>query len=296
VTKLDYADPLSLSFATTPEGSTSTDSPKTVTVENGGNATLTFPTPATGSILNIFSGFTLDLTTTCPQLSTNSTPGMLDPNAACTYAVDFSPTTAGNLSGSLVLTDNALNAPSPSYATQSITLSGTATAAVGFSLASLNSSTLTDSSNITVSLGASGTMYISVMPVGGFTGNVALTAVFTTTPPGTTVVPILSLSPTSISVLNGASGSALLSTLTINDTTATAYFGTGTGAAAFNFQPLFWSPGYNNVVPEDVNGDGKVDVILYDSSTGTEYTGISNGNGSFSYIYNLWGTGTLLAQ
>ncbi len=163
VTKLDFADPPSLSFATTAEGSTSTDSPKTVTVENGGNATLTFPTPATGTIPIIPSGYRLDYTTTCPQLSTNSSPGTLDPGDTCAYAVDFSPIATGNFSGSLVLTDNNLNAPSPSYATQSIALSGTATAAVSFAL--------TNSGNINVTLGGSGTTTITVTPVGGFTGS-----------------------------------------------------------------------------------------------------------------------------
>jgi hypothetical protein len=45
------------------------------------------------------------------------------------------------------------------------------------------------------------------------------------------------------------------------------------------------------VEPEDVNGDGKVDVILYNSTTGTEYTGISNGDGTFNYTYQYWGIG-----
>ena len=49
------------------------------------------------------------------------------------------------------------------------------------------------------------------------------------------------------------------------------------------------------MIPEDVNGDGKVDVILYNNSTGTEYTGISNGNGTFSYTYGNWGIGKVLA-
>ena len=45
-----------------------------------------------------------------------------------------------------------------------------------------------------------------------------------------------------------------------------------------------------------MNGDGKVDVILYNSATGTEYTGISNGSGGFTYQYQLWGAGKMLAK
>jgi hypothetical protein len=54
------------------------------------------------------------------------------------------------------------------------------------------------------------------------------------------------------------------------------------------------SPGYDWVIPEDVNCDGKVDVILYNSTTGTEYTGISAGDGTFTYTYSLWGAGKVL--
>ena len=43
------------------------------------------------------------------------------------------------------------------------------------------------------------------------------------------------------------------------------------------FQSLFWSPGYDFVESGDLNGDGKTDFALYNSSTGTMYTGISNG-------------------
>jgi hypothetical protein len=71
---------------------------------------------------------------------------------------------------------------------------------------------------------------------------------------------------------------------------------TGTGSGTFNFQSLFWSHGYDYVVPEDVDGDGKVDIILFNSADGTEYTGISNGNGTFNYTYKYWPIGTMLAR
>ena len=50
------------------------------------------------------------------------------------------------------------------------------------------------------------------------------------------------------------------------------------------------------MIPEDVNCDGKADVILYNSTTGTEYTGLSNGNGSFTYTFSFWGTGKVLTD
>lgn len=50
------------------------------------------------------------------------------------------------------------------------------------------------------------------------------------------------------------------------------------------------------MVPQDVNGDGKSDIILYNSTTGTEYTGISIGAGAFTYTYSLWGFNRMLAR
>ena len=60
--------------------------------------------------------------------------------------------------------------------------------------------------------------------------------------------------------------------------------------------PLFWGPGYDGVEIEDVNGDGQSDVILYNSSTGTEYTGINDGHGVFTFTYSDWGSRKILAR
>jgi hypothetical protein len=127
VKKLDFVDPPSLSFAATTVGSQSSDSPQSVTVSNVGNADLTFPVPLAGNNPGVASGFTLDGSTTCPRLSTISAAGTLAAGTSCAYGVDFIPVAAGTVSGSMVLTDNNLNAAGPSYATQSISLSGTAT-------------------------------------------------------------------------------------------------------------------------------------------------------------------------
>ncbi len=122
VVRLDYADPPSLTFGKTSVGVESSDSPQTVTVSNNGNADLTFPVPASGHNPSISSGFTLDVLTTCPELSASSTAGTLAAGASCDYAVDFIPVAAQPYSGSLTLTDNSLNA-SPAV-TQAIPLTG----------------------------------------------------------------------------------------------------------------------------------------------------------------------------
>ena len=128
VWKVDYSDPPSLSFATTSFGSTASDSPKTVTLTNVGNAALNFPIPTVGSNPSIATSFTLDSSgsSDCPLLSaTGSAPGTLAAGASCLLPISFRPAAVGALSGSLVLMDDNLNATAPAYTTQSISLSGT---------------------------------------------------------------------------------------------------------------------------------------------------------------------------
>ena len=112
ITKIDIVDPPSLSFPNTNVGSTS--AAQDVTVENRGNATLTF------SHTIPYGDFTLNgPDTTC-------IPGeqVLSVDATCVFAIEFTPLTPGPQTGSVVMTDNALNgAP----ATQTISVSGTGT-------------------------------------------------------------------------------------------------------------------------------------------------------------------------
>jgi sugar lactone lactonase YvrE len=127
VLKEDLANPPSLTFAATAIGSTSSDSPQTITLVNDGNATLTFPIPTTGDDPSISTNFTLSssVASACPLLSSSSSSlGTLAAGESCLLPISFSPTVVGSLSGSLVLTDNALNV---SGSTQSISLSGTGT-------------------------------------------------------------------------------------------------------------------------------------------------------------------------
>jgi hypothetical protein len=125
--KLDFADPPSLTYAGVGVGAES--GPQLVTVSNDGNADLTFAVPAAGDNPSISSGFTLDASTTCPQLHPGSAPAILTMGASCVYAIDFTPAQLGKYSGSLTLSDNSLNAGAPGYAVQSVALSGISTAA-----------------------------------------------------------------------------------------------------------------------------------------------------------------------
>jgi hypothetical protein len=96
--KIDVSDPPSLSFATTAAGSTSSDSPKTVTVWNNGNATLSFPIPTSGNNPSIATNFTLNGTgsSACPIVgSGSSAAGTLAADATCTLSISFAPQAAG---------------------------------------------------------------------------------------------------------------------------------------------------------------------------------------------------------
>ncbi|MHB8215525.1 MAG: Ig-like domain repeat protein [Candidatus Sulfotelmatobacter sp.] len=126
--KITVAAPPALTFASTNVGSISSDSPQTVTVSNIGNAPLVFPVPASGSNPGVVRNFTLNGTvrTPCPLVEAGAlSPGSLAANSACLLPVSFAPLDSGGDFGSVVLTDTALNAAGPGYATQTVSLFGT---------------------------------------------------------------------------------------------------------------------------------------------------------------------------
>jgi trimeric autotransporter adhesin len=131
VRKTDVSNP-TLTFATpTAVGSTdTTDGPLGVIVSNIGNATLTLPPPSTESNASVSAGFSFFIGNSgpCPFEGPSSSAGTLGQGSSCGLTVEFEPVSVGSITGSLVLTDNSLNVASP-YATQTISLIGTAVAA-----------------------------------------------------------------------------------------------------------------------------------------------------------------------
>ena len=120
VVELDYANPPSLTFLTaTPVGTVDTtagDSPQTVTVQNIGNATLTF---------QAFNLLDAALASLGPADCTVLSPLQLASGTTCTLGIEFAPAAAGPVTGYVNVVDNALNAASPNFATQTITVQGT---------------------------------------------------------------------------------------------------------------------------------------------------------------------------
>jgi sugar lactone lactonase YvrE len=128
IQKIDRVDPPSLTFASTSVGATSSDSPLLVTLTNSGNAALTLEAPSTGFNPSISANFNLDGggANPCPVVS--NTTAAVGSGASCVLPISFVPTAAGSINGAVVINDNSLNAAAPAFATQTISLSGTATA------------------------------------------------------------------------------------------------------------------------------------------------------------------------
>jgi 6-phosphogluconolactonase (cycloisomerase 2 family) len=91
--------------------------------------------------------------------------------------------------------------------------------------------TLTNSGNIAVSAGSSGTSTITVTPANSFTGTVTLTCAVTS-PTGAVSATGCSLSPTSVSITSTTAQTATLTATTTSTTTAGAYQLTVTGASS----------------------------------------------------------------
>ena len=108
IKKIDLADAPSLAFAPTSVGSTSSDSPQLITLANAGNASLNLAIPNVGLNPSVPSNFGYGNSSTCTQLSsvsggTSSIPA----GGSCAIAINFAPVAAGNVSGSIVITDDA---------------------------------------------------------------------------------------------------------------------------------------------------------------------------------------------
>ena len=109
---IDVADAPAITFAITKPQTTSTDSPRHVTVANIGNAPLVFPVPASGTDAYTTGGaaFPLDGESTCPVVGVSGVAASLDAGSSCVYGVSFMPEYRGTYLAELVLTDNNLNA------------------------------------------------------------------------------------------------------------------------------------------------------------------------------------------
>ena len=124
VYKLSVSTPPTLTFPTATDVGVldSTDGPLGFTVENIGNAPLSFAVPSSGSNPSVAAGFVWDDASSCTQVPASAAAFSLAPAGSCSVQIEFQPTAPGANMGSVALTDNSLNATA---ATQSAALSGT---------------------------------------------------------------------------------------------------------------------------------------------------------------------------
>ncbi len=159
-----------LTFASTKQGFTSTDSPKTATVTNLGNQPLVFAADP---------GFTADFSQ--PTGSTNQclSGTSLTSGTVCNVSVQFTPQSVGSLSAGITLTNNTLNVAS---STEQVSVSGTGLTSgdttgveVGSSAATVN---LGQSFTITATVTDTTAGHTSTVPTGEvtFTDSVGSTA------------------------------------------------------------------------------------------------------------------------
>ncbi|MDE3201349.1 MAG: choice-of-anchor D domain-containing protein [Acidobacteriota bacterium] len=236
-----------LNFAETSVGSTSADSPKTVTVANDGTAPLTVEIPATGQNPSVDSNFTLESggASDCPVLTAGaSSPASIPAATMCQLNISYTPKISGPNTGAVSVTDNDLNAVGPGYATQSVSLNGTTTAST-FTISSSPSS-------LSVLQGNSVSSTITITPQPGFSVNANLSV--SGLPSGVTAA--FSQNPTSstttLTFTASSSAAPGSSTVTITGTagsdTETAFIDLQVNAAAGYYLTFSASPNTLNVL------------------------------------------------
>ena len=140
VVEVNRSRTYALSFTSTTVGSTSSNSPQSETIENIGNQALDAVAPGlvvTGSNFVQVAG-----TGTPADCSAILAAGPLAPGVTCNLSIDFEPQSIGNLVGSAVFTDNALNS---APAMQTIFLGGNGGYSLNISTAGSGSGTVSGS-------------------------------------------------------------------------------------------------------------------------------------------------------
>jgi hypothetical protein len=288
--EVDLTQPPALAFASTQVSATSSDSPQSLIVQNGGNAALTFTSLATGT-----ASFRLSGKGTC----TNST--VLAESGFCTESVNFTPQTIGALTDTLTLTDNNLNVAGSK---QTAALSGTGAvgsktinftppaspAPVGTSATLVATASNGDPVTFSVTAGTgnasiSGGNVISYLTTGTVTvnANSAATATFSAAP---TVSYTVTINDTPLVFLAGSSKVASLDAGGVVASPAVAGGGVG---AAVDSSGYVWSinsggGGVTSITPAGAVGTSYTSLGLSGATAlamdGYSHIVVANGNGS----------------
>ena len=272
ILELNVQAPPAFTFTSTAAGSTSSDSPMTLTLANNGNAALSFPALPGGPNPAISANFTIGGSSTCPQVATGAaTAGTLAAGATCTDLISFTPATLGSVTGTLVTTDTSLNATA---ATQTDNLAG------GLSSPTVTvspASAVVDSTSVTLTASVA---YNGVTPMTGLSFSVNSTIVPATCP--ATASPLIctgTYNPSTLTVGNYGI------TATLNaDTSTNSAAGTGT---------LTITPGTPGVTVTTLTPTISVDGSVTFTASVTPSSGITPG-GQVTFTYG--GTTLCAAQ
>jgi hypothetical protein len=148
--EIDLTTAPALAFASTAVGATSSDSPQSVSFQNGGNASLSIA--SVGASTASFTG------------SLGNCPGTLSAGSICTPSFSFTPQAVGSpLSANGVVTDSTLNVTG---STQTVALSGTATADA-FSVTGVSPSHGPPAGGTTVTITGTGLSGVTQVKFGG---------------------------------------------------------------------------------------------------------------------------------
>ena len=177
---------------TTTQGTSGT--PQNITLTNSGNATL----HVTSMVL---SGFNVNDFT----LGTSNCLGAIAPAASCLIPITFAPLAAGIRSSVLNITDDAADSP------QTLTLNGTATAAVIIGAAPAGST------SATVTAGQTAQYNLQITPGAGYTGTVSLT--YSGAPLGAAIQ-----GPSTLQIANGNAAPFMVSVTTSGGASAVPPF------------------------------------------------------------------------
>jgi DNA-binding beta-propeller fold protein YncE len=168
-----------LTYASTNQGQTSSDSPRIATVTNLGNEPLVFSTNPTYT-----ANFSNNGNDTNPCTSSTS----LSAGTACDVSINFTPQSAGSLSAGITVTDNTLNVGG---STQQVSVSGTGINAgdTTSTVVTISPASLTNGQTATITATVSDTTsgHTSTIPTGPVTFTDTAGSTVTTLNGGSTV-------------------------------------------------------------------------------------------------------------